>query len=206
LEHVLLAREYSGLDTTKDVRLIIDCGANIGASAFYFLHAHPGASLIAVEPDPANAEMCRKNLAPFFDRATVVQAAVWKEECRVNVVKGLYRDGRDWSIQVHPALSGESGSVPAVTIGQLLESSCRETIDILKIDIEAAEGRLFESNFEDWLSRTRNIAIELHDATCEAIFWAALANYKGFYQKCSDLTICKELVRIIPREIDNTVQ
>lgn len=38
-----------------------------------------------------------------------------------------------------------------------------ETIDILKIDIEGAEKQLFESNYENWLPKTKIIMVETHD-------------------------------------------
>jgi hypothetical protein len=36
-------------------------------------------------------------------------------------------------------------------------------LDIVKLDIEGAEKAVFESNYEDWLPKTRLLIIELHD-------------------------------------------
>ena len=42
--------EYQCLDNARDVSLILDCGANVGYSAAYFLTCFPRAQVIAVEP------------------------------------------------------------------------------------------------------------------------------------------------------------
>ena len=38
---------------------------------------------------------------------------------------------------------------------------------LLKIDIEGAEKNLFESNYENWLPKTKMIMIETHDRMIE---------------------------------------
>src|SRR6186997_720585 len=43
--------------------LIIDLGANNGASALWFRTRFPEATIVAVEPDPTNVEVCRENTA-----------------------------------------------------------------------------------------------------------------------------------------------
>jgi hypothetical protein len=48
---------------------------------------------------------------------------------------------------------------------------------LLKIDVERAKLELFTSGYVPWLSRTRNLAIELHDPDCEQVFLRAMAGY-----------------------------
>ena len=38
-----------------------------------------------------------------------------------------------------------------------------ETIDLLKIDIEGSEKQLFESDYQNWLPKTKVIMVETHD-------------------------------------------
>src|SRR4051812_47172767 len=45
--------------------LIVDCGANIGASAMYFALEYPRATIIAVEPESANFTLLEKNAEGF---------------------------------------------------------------------------------------------------------------------------------------------
>lgn len=41
---------------------IVDLGANVGFSARYWRMLFPGATIVAVEPEPSNAKMCRLNM------------------------------------------------------------------------------------------------------------------------------------------------
>ena len=61
--------EYRNLDDLQGIRLVIDCGANVGYSSAYFLSRFPECVVIAVEADPENFEMLRRNLAPYGERA-----------------------------------------------------------------------------------------------------------------------------------------
>ncbi len=64
----------------KDPRVIIDLGANIGATMALLATTYPRARIIGVEPDPANAELCRENLGPWGNRCELVEAAAWTSD------------------------------------------------------------------------------------------------------------------------------
>jgi hypothetical protein len=64
-EQIFIEREYSCLDDLSNVDLVIDCGANVGYSAAYFLTRFPNCKVICVEPDFSNFKLLEKNLAPF---------------------------------------------------------------------------------------------------------------------------------------------
>src|SRR6476620_203183 len=67
-KQIFIDREYRCLDDLTEVRLVIDCGANVGYSSAYFLSHHPTSRIIAVEPDPENFAMLRRNLAHYRGR------------------------------------------------------------------------------------------------------------------------------------------
>lgn len=188
---VFVTRQYDWLPGLPTEPLIVDCGANFGCSAFFFLLRHPGARVIAVEPDPANAELCRRNLAPFGDRARIVQAAIWPEVA----VLGISDPGiHEWGYQVRAGSGGDTG-VSAVTIPELLTSVGWGHIDLLKIDIEGSEAELFARAMDDWLPKTRAIAIELHGGENNDRFWEALAGYDYELSTCGEITVCTDLRR-----------
>ena len=81
---LLANREYRCLDQSDISGLVIDCGANIGLSTLYFLTRFPNAHLIALEPDPDNFKMLARNTAAFSDRVTLLQAAVWNKNARLD--------------------------------------------------------------------------------------------------------------------------
>src|ERR1700684_4468129 len=45
--NVFVEREYGCVDDLPDVRLIVDCGANVGYASAYFLARHPRARVVA---------------------------------------------------------------------------------------------------------------------------------------------------------------
>src|SRR5438477_11598669 len=109
--------EYSCVDELKDVKLIIDCGANVGYSSAYFLSRFPDAKLIAVEPDSGNFQMLQRNLAPYGDRVRLVQSGVWSHSCGLVISEERFGDGGEWAIQVRETRAGETPQMTAVDIG-----------------------------------------------------------------------------------------
>jgi len=185
---VLRRQEYAPA-VDGPVRTIVDCGANVGYTSAYFLSRFPGVRVIAIEPFPANAEMCRRNLAPYGDRAQVIEAAVWPHPARLVMD---YTDGEEWGVQVREARGDEKGDVDGID----LPSLGLERIDLLKIDIEGSELRLFNENPDRWLPNVSNIAIELHGPACVRSFETAMAGYAFESSESGELTICKGIKKL----------
>jgi FkbM family methyltransferase len=59
---------------------MIDAGANIGFSSVYLACRWGATRIVAVEPDPENAELLRRNLAQNGVEAEVIEAAVGAED------------------------------------------------------------------------------------------------------------------------------
>lgn len=185
-EQVLTRREYGVFDDLNP-RLIVDCGANVGYSSAYFLSRFPDASLIAVEPFPANADLCRRNLAPYGDRAKVLQAAVWGAD--TDLVLDNVHASHEWAVTVRPAEAGETAAVRGLSLPSLTDGD----IDLLKIDIEGSELELFGAAADAWLPRVRNIAIELHGPACRDAFFARMSGYSYDLGEAGELTICRDI-------------
>jgi hypothetical protein len=92
-------------------------------------------------------------------------------------VRGDFRDGREWSIQVRECGPGEPGEVEAVSIPSLLRRAECDQIDLLKVDIEGAERLLFAEGCHDWLAQVGCLAVEVHDDECRAIVLRAVGWY-----------------------------
>jgi FkbM family methyltransferase len=193
---VFVDEQYDCVGEENSVKLIIDCGANIGCTSFYLLHRYPNAHVVAVEPDPQNFALCQRNLAPFAERVTLVNSGVWPEPVPLQIERGTYADGREWgewAIQVRPAQIGERPDMIAVTIDGLINQSGLDGVDILKIDIEGAEAALFSEGVEKWLSRTRHLAIEIHGTKCEQIFDKIMSQYSWIGAQHGELRLCKNI-------------
>ncbi len=184
---VIRQAEYAAVAVGQP-RTILDCGANVGYTSAFFLSRFPLAQVIAIEPFPANAELCRRNLKPYGSRARVIEAALWSSPGRLVIETG---NGNEWGVRVRPARAGEPGDIDAIDIPSLGLGR----IDILKIDIEGSEAELFGQGAERWLPDVSNIAIEIHGAACERSFRAAMAAYRFTESTSGELTICLDIQR-----------
>lgn len=161
---------HAGLDHP---RVIVDAGANVGIASAYFLENFPSARLIALEPDPDNASLCRSNLARFGPRAKVLSCALWGSPARLALAPELRGT---WAAHVAPIPSGE---IEGVTVPALLAQEGIERLDLLKIDIEGAELDVFGAGLLDWMDRVDCIQIELETAEADALFHR-VARERGF--------------------------
>ena len=196
LWQVFIQEEYEPVKLSNP-EMIIDLGANVGYSGAYFLSKYPTATVLAVEPDPDNYAICLHNLAPYGQRAKVIQGAAWPECANVVLDKGTYRDGRDWATRVRPATESASTNADAGINGydvETLISLCSSAeVDLLKIDIEGSELELFSRNTETWLPRVKNLCVELHGQDCEEVFFRALSKYSYELVLARDVTVCRNL-------------
>jgi FkbM family methyltransferase len=188
-------REYASLDDTEQVEFILDCGANVGLASIYFLNRFPRARVLAVEPDPENVAICRRNLAPYGARATVLQAGVWGCATKLTVVPSPFGANEKWGVQVRPFCAGDSveSAVEAWDIPALIAHAGVKRVDILKVDIERSEMEVFASSPERWLRDVRNLVIELHGEDCSRAFFAAMEQCEYRLTHRGDLTYCLDM-------------
>ncbi|NHC46167.1 FkbM family methyltransferase [Motilibacter aurantiacus] len=146
---------------------IVDLGANTGLAARWLLGAYARAGgrprLLAVEPEPGNLEVLRRNVAglPEVAVAPVAVAA----------------DAREVTLRT---TSGEHGftmlgdgpggvRVPARPLADLLEEHGFAEVGLLKVDIEGGEREVF-ADCSPWIGRVRSMVVECHAGyTVEAL-------------------------------------
>lgn len=136
--------------------LILDIGANIGASAVYFYHSFPNARVIAVEPDSENFELLSLNSRGID--CVPMKGAIASEKGFVRICDpGL----GPWGFRTEV---DDTGEVEAFTIPELLFRFADKGFFpfIVKIDIEGAEAELFSKN-TGWIDTFPILIIELHD-------------------------------------------
>lgn len=188
---IFAGREYRCLDDVAAARLIVDCGANVGYSAAYFLTRYPQAELIAIEPDPMNFGLLEANIAPYGSRCRCICSGVWSHTTGLVISEESCGDNKEWARTVRPAKDHETPGMMAVDIGTLLAESGHERISILKVDIEGSEAEVFSTNYAHWLERVDNLVIELHGPRCKTIFAHAIKDAGFIVTKCDELTVCR---------------
>lgn len=144
---------YEAILAAGETPIIVDAGANIGAAALWFGSRFPDAAVVAIEPDPANAALLKRNLAGRA-KQVVLEAAVGSVPGRVSLI----REGLSWAIRTTRSERG----VEVVTIEDAFRASGGSTPFIVKIDIEGFESDLFSAN-TGWIARCHAVIIEPHD-------------------------------------------
>jgi FkbM family methyltransferase len=196
---IFVAREYRCLDDLPDAPFIIDCGANVGYASAYFLSRFPKAYVVAVEPDPENFSLLKKNLAPYEGRYRAICSAIWSRNAGLVFSEAPFGDGREWSRTVREAKAGEEPAMTASDIGTLFRDAGVDRIAVLKIDIEGSEVEVFSSSeHREWIQQVDNLVIELHGSECRSAFLSAIASENFSISRCDELTVCKRQPLRVP--------
>lgn len=149
--------------------VILDLGANIGATAADMGTRWARARVWCVEMDEENAKVCAQNVAWMGERARVERGAVWVRNGRV-----AYGGKEYWSRRVrgiwdlpNKLSDPEIGSVEAIGARDLVERVLRTwkprrgVIDYVKIDVEGSEAAIFEGDV-GWLKHVDAIRVHVH--------------------------------------------
>jgi FkbM family methyltransferase len=147
---------YSELCKSGFIPIIIDAGANIGASAIWFAKKFPKSKIFAIEPDSASAACCRINVERFSN-VEVIEAAIGSSPGFAS----LKNEG-GWANAVQTERVNEKEGVRICTVTEILEAFPSGRLFIIKIDIEGFESDLFDGNTA-WLKEVAAVLIEPHD-------------------------------------------
>ncbi len=172
---MFLSKSYNiGIDNSPKV--IIDCGANIGLSTVFFKNKFPDAQIIAIEPEKSNFDMLKKN-TKFYTNIHCLHNGIWNKSTNLSIEDDNLGH---WGFTVTEVDFENENTISAISINDIMIEFNIKQIDILKIDIEGSEKELFEKDFENWLSITKVLIIELHDGLKKGAsksFFKAITKY-----------------------------
>lgn len=155
---------------------IIDGGGNIGLFSALMANRFPEARIFAIEPDTQNFLQFKKNTANY-PNVMPIHAGIWNHSCFLEILDEGYGQ---YALQVKEAQVGVETDLKGISIGDLMEQHSLETLDIVKLDVEGAEAVIFQDNYDNWLSRTKILIIELHEGHIpgsSANFESVIKNY-----------------------------
>lgn len=138
---------------------IIDAGANVGYASVFFHSKYPKAAIVALEIEKTNCDAIRKN-TEGIENFELIEKGLYNKNGFFKVIDPYNATN---SFQLKEVSENESYDIESITLDQIMTQKKWETIDILKIDIEGAEKDVFESNYENWLPKTKVIMVETHD-------------------------------------------
>jgi FkbM family methyltransferase len=174
---VIAEREYY-LPELRNVRTIIDAGANIGLASVFFAETFPGARIIALEPESSNFELLKRNTAPY-PNIVCLKKALWRESGTITIVDP--GDG-NWGFRTsNDDLTNVKrvDQVDCMTVLDLMKQFDFPRIDLLKVDIEGSEKEVF-ADAVAWIGQVDTIVVELHDRFkrgCSKAFYDATVDF-----------------------------
>lgn len=147
---------YAAITEAQKTALIVDAGANIGASAVYLSLAWSQCKVLAIEPESRNCELLRLNCSGL--NYSLVEGAVGSR----NGIRYLHDPGEgEWGYRVEDQGEQEVRVFAAADI-VAEQIDCGFRPFIFKIDIEGGEEELFAENVE-WARQFPLIVVESHD-------------------------------------------
>ncbi|MFA6378418.1 MAG: FkbM family methyltransferase, partial [Candidatus Omnitrophota bacterium] len=194
-EYRLISHYYGVIDNVVSPQFIVDCGAYIGATAIYYLNTYPQVHVVALESDPQTFAVLEKNLAPYRDRVRLINKAIWPRDANLVVVR---KENNQWGNFVREAQAGEEPEIFTTTIQDVLRQSSFSKMDVLKMNVEGAERFVFADHQEDWLPKTKNIVIDLHDRIwpgCSDAVFTALKEYAYQLTMKGHIAICQDIIK-----------
>ncbi|MFM9852812.1 MAG: FkbM family methyltransferase [Sphingomonadaceae bacterium] len=145
---------YRAIIASGKVPVIVDAGANVGAAALWFSRRFPESAVVAIEPEPGNAEVLRRNVQGR-PRITVIEAAIASAPGKISISDG----STGWDVQTQRS---DQGAIAAIAIDDAIAVVPNGAPFIAKIDIEGFESDLFAANI-GWVDTMAIVLIEPHD-------------------------------------------
>ena len=158
----IFLREELKVELKSYPKDIIDGGANIGLATVYLKNRYPDASIYSIEPDKSNFEILLMNTKKY-ENTICYNNGIWNRN--INLIIENKEAGSE-SFIVREATNKENGGVdviPAITIGDIVVKNKINRIGLLKLDIEGSESKVFADNYQDWITITDNILVEIHN-------------------------------------------
>lgn len=155
--------------------IILDAGANVGATGVWWVAHHPGATLHCFEPEPANFALLQANLGDR-PRVGLHQVALGEEEGTANLhvaEHGAMHTMADASVGTSEV------EVPVWRLDRFLERHDLPRVDILKLDVEGFEMEVLRG-FGERLRDVGIIAGEVHEDWVDPAAFYALLQEAGF--------------------------
>jgi FkbM family methyltransferase len=160
-QEILLHGQYDWA-FAETPKVIVDAGANIGMAAIFYATKFPESKIVAIEPEPSNYEMLKKNVA-LYPNIVTIHAALWRDDEELDI----FNPGSG-----NTTFRTRRADKAAVAVGRHPVRGCKlDTlmkdlgigyVDLLKVDIEGSEKEVFEHS-RGWIGEVGVLAVEIHD-------------------------------------------
>jgi FkbM family methyltransferase len=156
------------IDMGENPGVIVDLGAHMGDGYSRLREAFPSARILLVEPMPDCVQVLQ-SLVDNDSNVSILPFAVGKEE-KICQIYCFESDGRQ-SSNFYSDRGGQYGSPKQIDVEVVTPSSLPSRIDLAKINIEAGEFELLDTDFFDRIDR---FVLEAHNSHIPGKSWRDL--------------------------------
>jgi FkbM family methyltransferase len=204
LREIMSGRTYpiAMLPPGYRIEVIVDAGANVGASALWFLNTAPDARVVCFEPTAENHRCLAANLSSFpraetyhwglFSRERTAELFLGKSQCMQN------------SLVASVEVGGDSETIELRRASTEFDRLGLKHVSILKIDTEGCEVPIIE-DLGDRLAGVDQIYVEYHSEEDRRAIDALLADRFSLAFSCAQfvhrgvaLYLANDLVASVP--------
>lgn len=158
-ENILAGRTYRIVPCARDVKVIVDIGANLGATSVFLSLHYPNARIFSLEPQAFPFEILTRNTS-FYPNISVFKTGLFNSnrECPLylsHVDSSTASIGRSW-------LNGQKTEMITLRdAAEWFQEHQITEIDILKIDTEGCEIPIL-SRLAPFIPKIQVIYVEYH--------------------------------------------
>jgi len=177
LNEIFIIREYD-VALSKEPEVIIDIGANIGATSLFFSQKFPKAKIYSIEPFPGNFALLEKNIKAngLSKRVKAFNIAIGGSDRKGTLFLNELNDGGHSIVEGYNK-NAKQMPVSILSFESFMKRQKISRIGLLKIDVEAAELQILKSMKS--FQKIDNIVLECTDtAVFEKI--SRLLKSKGY--------------------------
>lgn len=172
-------------ETDKDIKYIVDLGANVGMASLQFQTYFPEAKILVCEPEPECMKYTKLNTD---NKLIYVEEAIIgddRKEVTFNVCKWAgngHVDGNfRWDLfEPMGSKLDHKITVPASTLKDIIDRYEFPQIDLLKIDTEGMEGQILQS-FKPYMHLVKHFRGEWHGEAEIPLIRDALKDTHEYY-------------------------
>ena len=157
--------------------VIVDVGANVGFATLYFLKQMPNATIYCIEPDPDNFPFLQKNLKAELEsgKVKIILAGLSDRDGFMSLERNVLK----YNSRLVENASENLVEVITYSVESFFKKFVDGKIDLLKMDIEGTEERIFENDIS-WLSNVEELLIEFHSEEIKKLCFEKLRS-KNFH-------------------------
>jgi FkbM family methyltransferase len=157
---ILDGKSYPRIPFVRDVRVVMDVGANVGAATVFFSLSYPDAAVYAFEPGGLPFGLLEANTKAHRN-VQVHRFGLYSSDLEVPLYRGRYETGMS-SVTRSESTTDASEVVSLRSVRDWLAENSIAGVDVLKVDTEGCEVPILEA-MSDLLPQTKVIYLEYHN-------------------------------------------